>query len=453
LKAINLRSAIRNTYFEIKHFLLGVILLLSINNVLYSQSLSLDSVYTIWDQAPHNAFPLMIYFNDYCYVSFREGNAHAGDGGKIRIIRSQNLHDWESVNLIDIVGYDLREGHFSVLPDGRLHLSCTGWLLEDTFILDTYFITTVDGINWSEPILFPYQNHWFYGLTWHDNIGYALADYWGDLWSYFLFVTEDGENFSILDTLSYAGNEIGLLEGATEADILFDSNGHLWASIRSQSNSTLVLANASPPLYTDWAIRGIEHEGNYSPSPGRSELIQLPDGSIFLGTRAEGNHTGLYYLDLDSATTSTALILPSGGDTGYIDMVMQDEEIHVVYYSTHEDTVTRIYFAYIDYGTPLSITESDIPMAYTLYQNYPNPFNSHTTISYSLPKKNFVKVTVHNLLGREIAILKNIEQMAGLHAIQWDATDNMGKSISSGMYFYKVQSGDFIETNTMILLE
>ena len=133
-------------------------------------------------------------------------------------------------------------------------------------------------------------------------------------------------------------------------------------------------------------------------------------------------------------------------------MVLQDEELHAVYYSTHEDTITSIYFAYIDYETSLSITESDIPMLYTLYQNYPNPFNSGTTISYSLPKKSFVKVTVHNLLGREIAILKNIEQMAGLHAIQWDATDNMGKSISSGMYFYKVQSGDFIETNTMILL-
>ena len=100
------------------------------------------------------------------------------------------------------------------------------------------------------------------------------------------------------------------------------------------------------------------------------------------------------------------MILPSGGDTGYIDMVLQDEEMQVVYYSTHENSITRIYFAQIDYEIQTDIFEEDMPLTYKLYQNYPNPFNAYTNISYEIPFQSNVTITIYNIAGKQITKIK-----------------------------------------------
>ncbi len=84
----------------------------------------------------------------------------------------------------------------------------------------------------------------------------------------------------------------------------------------------------------------------------------------------------------------------------------------------------------------------------SLEQNYPNPFNTTTVISYQIPKTNFVNLKIFDLLGREVARLVNEEQKEGKHTIRFDA-----KNLSSGLYFYRLQSGNFVAVKKMMLLK
>ena len=89
-----------------------------------------------------------------------------------------------------------------------------------------------------------------------------------------------------------------------------------------------------------------------------------------------------------------------------------------------------------------------MPTKYNLNQNFPNPFNPTTTISYSIPKECFVIVKVYDLLGREVKSLVNEEKIAGNYSVQFN-----GNSLVSGIYFYKLQAGNFIQTKKMVLLK
>jgi hypothetical protein len=89
-----------------------------------------------------------------------------------------------------------------------------------------------------------------------------------------------------------------------------------------------------------------------------------------------------------------------------------------------------------------------LPISYRLYSNYPNPFNPTTTIQFDLPKPSQVSLDIYDLLGRKIETIVNEKQEAGTHSVIWD-----GKDRSSGIYFYKIQTGDFTETKRMLLLK
>ncbi|MCX6145215.1 MAG: DUF3160 domain-containing protein [Ignavibacteriales bacterium] len=86
------------------------------------------------------------------------------------------------------------------------------------------------------------------------------------------------------------------------------------------------------------------------------------------------------------------------------------------------------------------------PSSFVLEQNYPNPFNPSTVISYSLPKTSIVSLRIFNVLGQEVALLVNERKDAGYYQATWNA------AVPSGIYFYRLQSGEFVETKKMILL-
>ncbi|MGD1044439.1 MAG: T9SS type A sorting domain-containing protein [Bacteroidota bacterium] len=94
------------------------------------------------------------------------------------------------------------------------------------------------------------------------------------------------------------------------------------------------------------------------------------------------------------------------------------------------------------------VKEEEIPTEYSISQNYPNPFNPTTKLKFALPQRSLTKLIIYDLLGREVQTLINKELEAGYHEINFDAN-----KIPSGIYFYRIQSGDFIQTKKMILIK
>jgi len=93
------------------------------------------------------------------------------------------------------------------------------------------------------------------------------------------------------------------------------------------------------------------------------------------------------------------------------------------------------------------------PSEFALEQNYPNPFNPSTSIQYAIGNKQFVQLKVYDVLGNEIATLVNEEKSAGSYEVEFDVAQDSRPAIASGIYFYKLQAGEFIQTKKMILIK
>ena len=169
--------------------------------------------------------------------------------------------------------------------------------------------------------------------------------------------------------------------------------------------------------------------------------------------------------DLDYAALFTPMLeIPAGSITGtmnfYVDPVADNLE--------EGDEIIRL-IGTIDglEGSEVEITLSDPgaseaaktavqtrPEAFALADNFPNPFNPTTTIRYALPQAADVELTVYNVVGQPVRTLVAEYQSAGRYAVEWDATNDSGHSLSSGMYLYRLQAGgEFLKVKKMLLLK
>jgi hypothetical protein len=126
------------------------------------------------------------------------------------------------------------------------------------------------------------------------------------------------------------------------------------------------------------------------------------------------------------------------------------QAVHVAW-TDSRDGNQEIYYKSDPTGNPLGIINinSHIPADYSLSQNFPNPFNPVTNIVFDLPSSSFTRLTVYDMPGREIAVLVNEQLKAGSYKVDWNATN-----YPSGIYFYKITSGDnYTETKKMILIK
>jgi hypothetical protein len=97
---------------------------------------------------------------------------------------------------------------------------------------------------------------------------------------------------------------------------------------------------------------------------------------------------------------------------------------------------------------PTSVIDAGQPLIYQLAQNYPNPFNPATKIRYSIPQQSYVVLKVYNALGQEVMTLVDGAQKPGIHSVQFDA-----RNLASGIYFYRITAGDFVNVKKMMLLK
>ena len=94
-----------------------------------------------------------------------------------------------------------------------------------------------------------------------------------------------------------------------------------------------------------------------------------------------------------------------------------------------------------------------LPKQFALHQNYPNPFNATTQIVYELPSAAHVKIEVFNILGQRVITLYDAEEIAGVHRVEWNGTDNSGNEVASGVYLYRLVTKDFATEKKMMLMK
>lgn len=108
----------------------------------------------------------------------------------------------------------------------------------------------------------------------------------------------------------------------------------------------------------------------------------------------------------------------------------------------------RMAIIYENTSSPSVNNNIIIPTEYSLSQNYPNPFNPTTKISYAIPNDGFTKITLFDISGKELTVLINEVKPAGSYNFEFN-----GSNFASGVYFYRIESGNFVQTRKMFLIK
>jgi hypothetical protein len=176
-------------------------------------------------------------------------------------------------------------------------------------------------------------------------------------------------------------------------------------------------------------IDGAPHDANIilstigNPGP----LVGLSDGTTYVAT------------DLYNGNTTQPVVFTGGIDTLKVSLPAYGSSVFVIDNVAHTLVLPPL--------TGIGENRSGaIPREYALAQNYPNPFNPATTISYQIRSDGWVTLRVYDVLGREVATLADGYQQAGSYTKTFDAS-----RLSSGVYFYRLQAGSFVNTKKMVL--
>ncbi|MBN1632639.1 MAG: S8 family peptidase [Ignavibacteria bacterium] len=143
-------------------------------------------------------------------------------------------------------------------------------------------------------------------------------------------------------------------------------------------------------------------------------------------------------------------VVVSGGPFNLAPNQVEYVGFAVVYSGTLAGLKTNTQYAKTKYTSTIGIKNisTEIPAKYELSQNYPNPFNPNTTIKFAIPKQDLVKIKVFDVLGKEVSVLVNEQLDAGYYEVTFNA-----QNLSSGLYFYRIESSGLISTRKMLLVK
>ncbi|MFZ2324034.1 MAG: T9SS type A sorting domain-containing protein [Ignavibacteriaceae bacterium] len=229
--------------------------------------------------------------------------------------------------------------------------------------------------------------------------------------------------------------------------------------IDSLSSITLISSNNSLPEPEVLTTGSIGTLGNavLGKEEWESVLVQYNDVTITSLSADGTSNFGEIYVSDGSGDTRVEL---EDGNHSYQNGTRTERPINVVENATFSALKGILYYSYnnyklaprknddfVNYITEVA-SESSLPKDYSISQNYPNPFNPSTTIEYALPKEDMVTIKVFNILGQTVRTLVNQTQSAGTHTIRFDASN-----LTTGIYFYSIQAGNFNQVKKMILIK
>lgn len=308
----------------------------------------------IWDKGAYNSFTDLTRYRDQWFCCFREGISHAGDDGKVRVLRSTDGLAWESAALIVEAGVDLRDPKFSLKPDGQLMIVASGSIMNyDTkpALLKTKqprVMFSTDGHTWTPPAKVMEEGQWLWRIDWFQGRAYgisypylraqhpdpavaAAAEADGPVppgpypWKAKLVTSTDGLKWDLVTHLDVPGRP-------NEATVRMQPDGEMIALVRRERGTLFGYIGTSRPPYHEWQWHTTEHR------LGGPNFIILPDRSLIAAGRSYRAPFSTVIASMDRQHYDIALTLPSGGsDTGYPGMVWYNDELWVSYYSAHED--------------------------------------------------------------------------------------------------------------------
>jgi len=246
----------------------------------------------------------------------------------------------------------------------------------------------------------------------------------------------------VLDPNDFAANPDGLDIDFT----LFLKDEAREESTEEDEVQFIIVHGSSDAPSVDVAARGVATLANDVPYGAISDYLGVPAGQYIIDILPAGGNEPVASFDLDVSGLAggTAVVLASGflnpGD--------------------NQNGAAFTLIAVLADGTVLSIPTGveqvirDVPGEFTLSQNYPNPFNPTTTIQFALPAESIVTLEIYNMLGQRVATLINNEEFnAGVYTVSWNGQDSSGRTVSSGMYIYRINAGDFNATRSMMFLK
>jgi ligand-binding sensor domain-containing protein len=240
--------------------------------------------------------------------------------------------------------------------------------------------------------------------------------------------------FSNNQWITYRTDNSGI-PGNTVNDIKFDNAGNMWLATDGG------VAKFNGTTWQSWSTANANIPASYI-----NAVAIAPDGNIWIGcfqgstfpyTGGIAKFDGLSWT---SWTTANSPLPHNQVET------INFDKLGNLWIGTASEGIAVFHEGGIITGVNNNIITQSVPGVYNLRQNYPNPFNPVTKINFTIPVEGNVKLTVFDITGREVASLLNGYQSAGDHTISFD-----GSQLTSGIYFYRLESGSFTETKKMVL--
>ena len=223
------------------------------------------------------------------------------------------------------------------------------------------------------------------------------------------WVQTNGPYGGFIEDIAISGNNIFAGTSGSGGVYLSTNNGTSWAAVNNGLTNTSVQS---------LAVSG-------------TNIFAGTQGGVFLST-----NNGTSWTAVNHGLTNTSVLSLAVSGTNIFAGTWGND----IFEAAISDLLN-----YTDIGPTKT---ENTAQSYFLFQNYPNPFNPSTMINYSVPKSSMVTIKVYDVRGREVEKLVNEEKPAGIYSINFNASD-----LSSGVYFYKMQAGNFVETKKLILLK
>jgi hypothetical protein len=306
------------------------------------------------------------------------------------------------------------------------------------------------------------DNNGNFVITWHDN---RNGNY--DIYAqrYASDGTAQGSNFKVSDDTSNAVYPSISTDNKGNFVITFmyirDENWYFWdVYIQRYSSDGIPLGTnlkvnddvcgAGLGVYAFKPSISLDNEGNF--------VINWVDWVDYSADELEYEFSiNAQRYSSEGVAIGNSLIVTNSSETRLMhpELKLLNGRIYNVWELDPLDTnfiyVTDVWANVLDWDNPVNIIKNIIPQnpsVYKLSQNYPNPFNPTTTINYELPITNYVHLSVYNLVGQKVATLVSERKQAGHHQVEWDAS-----GFASGVYYYRIQAGEFVDFKKMILIK